>query len=173
MPDNAMRSGGWQRTDHNASPPALWVITQRYRDPGIVMRHDSVISITAPAHIWHRQLHLAGENQIYLYISIDWELVQWHWRKKIVQVKTEITFNYQYITTHAAAAMKMQKTAVFRASAAPWQGYHTGRTRKKAGVFRLRLCVRICRILCYPPTGVMVIFQDNILYHWLLPGCFG
>ncbi|MEB7100027.1 hypothetical protein NEM56_25880, partial [Escherichia coli] len=24
-----------------------------------------------------------------------------------------------------------------------------------------------------PPTGVMVIFQDNILHHWLLFGCFG
>ncbi|EAA0975934.1 hypothetical protein DLY41_05240 [Escherichia coli] len=44
MPDNAIRPGRWQRTDHNASPPVLWVITQQYRVSWYHDAHDSVMN---------------------------------------------------------------------------------------------------------------------------------
>ena len=41
-------------------------------------------------------------------------------------MKREITFNYQQITKHAAAAMEMQKLVFFRDAPAPWQATPPG-----------------------------------------------
>lgn len=68
--------------------------------------------------------------------------------------------------------MKMQKFGDFCVSASPPVFQILEGTRKKSRMAPASF-LYMCNILCFPSTGVVVIFQDNILCHWLLRGCFG